>query len=103
MKRLLILFAVLIGGCADPKREAPYTTAQIPIEKAGGFTCDAKPVAYAKGKKATAELAGKLMKEAGATILRWIPPRSAVTMDYSSSRINIVYDDAYIITDVTCG
>ncbi len=103
MSRFLVLLPILLCGCADPKREAPYTTSQVPIEKAGGFECDAKSVAYAKGQKATSELAGKLMKEAEASILRWIPPRTPVTMDYSPVRLNIEYDDAYKITDISCG
>ena len=31
------------------------------------------------------------------------PPRSAMTMDYRQDRVNIMYDDAYKITQVTCG
>ena len=35
--------------------------------------------------------------------LRWAPPRSAMTMDYRQDRVNVMYDDAYKITQVTCG
>lgn len=43
------------------------------------------------------------MKKTGSKALRWIPPRSAVTMDFRSDRLNIAYDDDMIITMVNCG
>jgi Peptidase inhibitor I78 family len=101
--RLLLLILLSTSACATPQHIPPYSKDKVSVDKAGGFECDAKSVAYAIGQKATPEVAAKLMKEAGGEILRWIPPRTAVTMDYSAMRLNIVYDDAYIITDINCG
>ena len=39
----------------------------------------------------------------GARTLRWGPPRSAMTMDYRQDRVNVMYDDTYKSTQVTCG
>lgn len=104
MKLLALSPIIFLTACAAaPERETPYIMKEVPIEEAGGFECDASAVAYAIGQKATSELAARLMTEAGGKTLRWIPPRSAVTMDYNQSRLNISYDDNYIITDISCG
>jgi Peptidase inhibitor I78 family len=100
--RILIATA-LLAGCAAPEREAPYTTEKVPAAEAGGFECDAAPAQYAVGQKTSASLAQELMAKSGASTLRWMPPRTAVTMDYSPVRLNISYDDNMVIDRVTCG
>ena len=41
--------------------------------------------------------------ESGAEVLRWGPPNSAWTMDYRTDRVNVRYDEARQITEITCG
>jgi hypothetical protein len=43
-----------------------------------------------------------MLAATGATILRWVPPRTAVTMDFNPSRLTVSYDDAMVITQVSC-
>ena len=43
------------------------------------------------------------MAASGATRLRWLPPRSVVTMEYALGRVNVAYDDTMTITAVRCG
>ena len=99
----ILIAAMLLTGCAAPEREAPYTTDKVPAVDAGGFECDAAPTQYAIGKKTSTALAQELMAKSGASVLRWIPPRTAVTMDYSSVRLNISYDDNMVIDRISCG
>lgn len=99
----MLALVLLMTGCASPERKAPYTTEKIPMEKAGGFDCTAEPVQYAVGKKPSVALAKELMAKSGASILRWIPPRTAVTMDFNPVRLNISYDDNMVIDRVSCG
>jgi hypothetical protein len=103
MKYLMPLALIALSGCASPERKAPYTTENIPIAEAGGFECDASAAQYAVGQKTSVALAQQLMAKARASVLRWMPPRSAVTMDYSPMRLNISYDDAMVIDRITCG
>lgn len=103
MKYLAPLALIAITGCVSPEREAPYATEKVPETQAGGFECDATAAQYALGQKTSVALAQELMAKAGASVLRWIPPRSAVTMDYSPVRLNISYDDAMVIDRITCG
>ncbi len=98
-----VFAALLLTGCAAPERNAPYTTDKVPIAEAGGFECDAAPAQYAIGQKTSTALSQGLMAKSGASVLRWIPPRTAVAMDYSSIRLNISYDDNMIIDRISCG
>ena len=55
------------------------------------------------GREATVELGTDAVKKSGASRLRWLPPRTAVTMDYREDRLNIAYDDNMIVTSLRCG
>lgn len=103
MRYLALATVLTVAGCADPAREAPYTTTPVPVEQAGGFTCAAEGVQYAIGQKTSVALGTKLVAESGSSTLRWMPPRSAATMDYRQDRLNIAYDDDMVITRINCG
>lgn len=106
---VLILAAwFMLSSCVSfketgDKNNMPEPTTEVPAADAGGFECDASKAQYAVGQKTSAELGSKLVKETGSEKLRWIPPRSAVTMDFSPTRLNVTYDDAMVITGITCG
>lgn len=107
------LFPALLGSMAltacvsfeetGAKDAMPEPSTQVPADQAGGFECDAAKAQYALGQKTSVELAKKLLKETGANSLRWIPPRTPVTMDYRGDRLNIGYDDAMVIDKISCG
>jgi hypothetical protein len=103
MRSLAMLTLLALAACAGPAREAPYTTRPVPEKEASGFECSADAAQYAVGQKTSVELASELIKKTGARTLRWIPPRTAVTMDFRTDRLNIEYDDAMVITRVNCG
>lgn len=103
MKSVAFLAILVLSACSNPEREAPYTTAPVPENEAGGFQCSADAAQYAAGQKTSVELAQQLIKKTGARTLRWMPPRTAATMDYRQDRLNIAYDDDMVITRVNCG
>lgn len=65
--------------------------------------CDASGVQDHVGHRATAEAGRILLELTGARTLRWVPPRTAVTMDYRPDRLTVSYDDDMIIERITCG
>ncbi|HEY9090302.1 I78 family peptidase inhibitor [Parasphingorhabdus sp.] len=65
--------------------------------------CKADGLETFVGQKATAEIGATAIERSGARNLRWIPPNTAVTMDYREDRLNIEYDDKMVITRVHCG
>jgi hypothetical protein len=86
-----------LTGCvvAPSPREAP------PAHDVAG-SCRREPGQRFVGMKATGELRQAMLAATGAKILRWVPPRTAVTMDFNPSRLTVSYDDDYIVKTVSC-
>ena len=98
MKNLYALAALTaLAGCVvvPPPREAP------PARDIAG-TCQREPGQRFVGMKATGELGRDMLAATGAKILRWVSPRTAVTMDFNPSRLTVSYDDNYVIKTVSC-
>ncbi|HEY8603902.1 I78 family peptidase inhibitor [Tsuneonella suprasediminis] len=89
--------AILLSGCATTY------TAEDTAPVAAANKCDASSAQSHLGAKATAELAARLIEQSGSRTLRWLPPRTAMTMDYRQDRLNIGYDDNYVIERIMCG
>ncbi|NLR72577.1 hypothetical protein HGI47_17000 [Novosphingobium sp. ERN07] len=98
MKPIMIAaFASLaLAGCAT---QAP--PADLPAMPEG--TCNADPVQSHLGHQANGASGAELLRLTGAKTLRWVPPRSAVTMDYRADRLTVSYDDDYAIVRISCG
>lgn len=97
--RLLAIAAALpLAACMSS--EAPVESTPLP---SGEMTCNADAAQSYVGQTATSDVGAAILKATGARTLRWGPPRSAMTMDYRPDRVNIMYDDASKITQVTCG
>ena len=65
--------------------------------------CDAANAQDLLGREANAELGELLLQRTGATTLRWVPPRTAVTMDFRADRLTVTYDDDMRVTRISCG
>ena len=64
--------------------------------------CDGEVAMTYVGMRATGELGREMLAATGARTLRWVPPRTAVTMDFRPDRLTVTYDDDYIITSAAC-
>ena len=78
---------------ADGSPARPDPTAQ----------CDASDAQGMLGQRATAATGAELLRVTGASELRWVPPRTAVTMDFRAYRLTVSYDDNMIIERIACG
>lgn len=65
--------------------------------------CDASGVQDHVGHTASAQSGATLLRLTGAQTLRWVPPRTAVTMDFRPDRLTVSYDDSYVIDRISCG
>ena len=65
--------------------------------------CNAEPGQLFVGQKADAASGLAIRQATGADTLRWVPPRTAVTMEFMQGRVTVAYDDAMTITRITCG
>ncbi|MEM8696646.1 MAG: I78 family peptidase inhibitor [Pseudomonadota bacterium] len=88
------LMSLSAAGCATVTDEPPM---------AGAGSCDADASQALVGQMANQDLAAMAMRQSGAGVLRWIPPDSAVTMDFREDRLNISYDRGLIVTAIRCG
>lgn len=102
---LSAIFSMGLIGCGAPEapKSSPITAEKISLEEAGGFECDAQSSQSFIGQKATANIGQKIVNLSGAQSLRWIPPRTPVTRDYRTDRVNIHYNDDSIVQIINCG
>jgi hypothetical protein len=66
-------------------------------------TCRAEPGQAFIGQRASAETGAAIRAATRSRTIRWVPPRTAVTMEYDFGRVTVSYDDDYRITGVSCG
>jgi hypothetical protein len=71
-------------------------------ERAPADTCRAEPGQRFIGQRATAEIGAAIMGATDSARLRWVPPDTAVTMEYGLGRVTVSYDRDYRITAVSC-
>ncbi|RJY09915.1 I78 family peptidase inhibitor [Aurantiacibacter aquimixticola] len=103
MKHVLTpLTAAILAACTT-STPPPFDDDGNPRTRPEADQCDADGVQYHVGHSATAEMGQTMLADSGARILRWVPPRTAVTMDFRPDRLTVSYDDDMTITRVTCG
>lgn len=103
MKHLVIgLAAIGLVGCMTTGEEMTSDQAAMPAERAA-MVCNAAPAQYHVGHDATQPMGAAILKDSGARTLRWGAPNSAWTMDYREDRVNVRYDGAMKILEITCG
>ena len=91
------LAGLALAGCSvtPPVDETP------PVRDVQG-TCQREPGQRFVGTTASGEVGREMLAATGATILRWVPPRTAVTMDFNPSRLTVGYDDDFVIRTLSC-
>ena len=87
--------ATALSGCA--------TTTATGERATFGGKCNAEPAQRFVGEKADVAHGLTIQQVTGSELFRWAPPRSALTMDFREERVTIAYDDAMVITMITCG
>lgn len=88
--------ALLLAGCATA------ADGELPARAPAG-ECDASGAQDHIGHRASAEAGQTLLQLTGAATLRWVPPRTAVTMDFRPDRLTVSYDDNLVIERISCG
>ena len=99
-KRAALFCLPALMGCTPGQQEGAQPR---PVPPVAGPACNAAELQNHLGHTATAQSGATLLKLSGARTLRWGPPDSAWTMDYRPDRLNVRYDRAMTITEITCG
>lgn len=104
MNTILGMKAILgFGASALLAACAPVDAAEdLPAREPAG-ECDASAVQDHIGHRASAAAGQTLLDLTGATTLRWVPPNTAVTMDFRADRLTVSYDQNMIIEVISCG
>lgn len=98
---LCVLAALGLSACMAPP---PAQTGPLPGDpQGGGALCNAAPAQGLIGQTASAETGARALAQSGARTLRWGPPGGMWTMDFRQDRVNLRYDAAMTITEISCG
>lgn len=66
-------------------------------------TCNAAAAQFAVGQSFGPALERELRTRSGASVVRWLSPGQAVTMEFNPARLNLTLDDRSRITKAGCG
>ena len=97
MKAVLLVLPLALAACAT------VPAAEEPTRPVASGDCDASGVQNHIGQTASARSGAVLLELTHARTLRWVPPRTAVTMDFRADRLTVSYDDNMVIERISCG
>lgn len=101
MRRMMILGPLV--GLASSLSACAGTPMPLDRDELMLGACDAAAAQDLIGRQASAPMGQRLLAATGARVLRWAPPRSALTMDYVTDRLTVEYDEAMVIRRISCG
>ncbi len=81
----------------------PLAACMTRIDVPSTGTCSAVGTERFVGAPATPETADAIKRQTRATIFRWLPPGTMVTMEFNASRVNVDLDEANRVKAVRCG
>lgn len=93
--RMLMIFALMLGGCAMGEKTPP--------EMGAAGECKAEPAAGLVGQTPSADLGARALALTGARTIRWVLPGQAVTMDYRPDRLTVSINGDYKVERLSCG
>ena len=99
MHKLLILVTLATAGCI---RVFPDEGAPVQGDVTGRV-CSGTRLAAFQGRPATGEVGAEILAASGAANLRWVPEGTAVTMEFSPSRVTVRLDAQNRVASATCG
>ena len=102
IKTCLPVACLALAACAATT-PPPFDNDGNPNAREPEGECDAAPAQGLVGTVASEEVGAELLALTGANTLRWVPPRTAVTMDFRPDRLTVSYDDDMVIERITCG
>ena len=99
MRRMLVVFPVLLGACST----AP-APAETPVHgETPGHTCRQDGTDQFVGQTRSDAVGAQIKQVSHAAVLRWAPPGIMLTMDFRADRVTVWLDEANKITRIRCG
>ena len=97
MRKLALVAAALLAACSTPPAEPPMH-GLVP-----GQVCDATSAEHFIGQDGTSDTGAAIMRATHSSVLRWAPPGTMLTMDYSPSRVTVRLGPDRKVTAINCG
>ena len=99
MRKMLVVFPVLLGACST----AP-APAETPVHgETPGHTCRQDGTDQFVGQTRSDAVGAQVKQVSHAAVLRWAPPGIMLTMDFRADRVTVWLDAADKITKIRCG
>ena len=97
MRSLLLAALAVPAACATATAEPPVR-GETP-----GRICNADDSARFIGQPGTSETGAEILRATNSAVLRWAPPGTMMTMDFSASRVTVHLDSNNRVTKISCG
>jgi len=97
MRKVLVLAASAVGACSTVPAATPIHGVTP------GHKCQTEGTDQFIGQPGTSESGAAIMRASHAAVLRWAPPGTMLTMDYSENRVTVHLDAANKIIEIKCG
>lgn len=91
----LAVSAAVLSGCAGVG--LPGAAPAAPR------ACDASAAQFALGKSFGPELERDVRARSGASVVRWLSPGQAVTMEFNAARLSLTLDGRGQVVKAACG
>lgn len=96
--------AFAFAGCSlQPVREAPAEPPPPPQSPVPGQSCSESNLHQFIGRERSPALESEMRRVSGAKVVRWVPPGTAITMDYSGDRLTVSLDSRNWVERLSCG
>ena len=97
MRKIVFLAPALLAACAT----APAATPVHGVTP--GKTCNPAGTERFIGQPGTSKTGAAIKRATNAAVLRWAPPGTMLTMDFSANRVTVYLGADYKITQIKCG
>ena len=96
--------SLLLAALAVPAAACSTVPAEPPIHgETPGRICRAEGTERFIGQTATSETGAAILRATNSAVLRWAPPGSMMTMDFSASRVTVHLGSDNRVTRISCG
>jgi hypothetical protein len=95
---------VLAGACSTAQAPASQPPADSPPlhGTTPGHKCDPANIQQFVGKQKSNALEQEMLRASGAAIVRWVPPGTAVTMEFRFDRLTVFLDSSNRVERISC-
>jgi hypothetical protein len=90
---------MVLAACsmAQPPADSPPQHGGTPEHQ-----CDPSNIQQFVGKRRSADVEQRMMQVSGAAIVRWVPPGTAITMEFRSDRLTVYLDSSNRVERISC-